>query len=108
MAFFIIKYISHPTAAGETFLVSDGVDLSTPDLIRKMVSYMNRYTRLVPVSVCLLKIIGRVLERISEFDRICGSPQVDISKTEHLLNWKRPVSQEAGLEKTVAWFLDDV
>ena len=108
LAHFIIKCISHPGAAGETFLVSDGVDLSSPDLIRKMGSYMNRSNLLIPVPVCFLKLTGRALGRRSEFDRLCGSLQVDISKTAQLLKWNPPVSQEAGLEKTVAWFLDDV
>ncbi len=105
---FIIKCVSYPGAAGETFLVSDGVDLSTPDLIRKMGSYMNRATLLIPIPVSFLELTGRALARRSELDRLCGSLQVDISKTAQLLKWNPPFSQEVGLEKTVAWFLDNV
>ena len=42
---FITTCLEHPAAANETFLVSDGEDLSTPDLIRRMARAMNRPAR---------------------------------------------------------------
>ncbi len=105
---FIIKCISHPAAAGELFIVSDGLDLSTPDLIRKIGSFMNRSARLLPLAVSLLKLSGRALGRTSELNRICGSLQVDISKAERLIGWHPPVSMDMGLENTVSWFLENV
>lgn len=105
---FIIECVVHPAAAGETFLVSDGVDMSTPELIRKMAFYMNHSARLIPVSVGLLKLGARALRRTAEVERICGSLQVDISKAVRLLGWHPPVSVDMGLEKTVAWYLKNV
>lgn len=105
---FIIKCVAHPAAAGETFLASDGVDLSTAELIRKMAFYMNCPARLIPVSVGVLRLSARALKRTAEFERICGSLQVDISKAERLLGWYPPVSVDMGLEKTVAWYLANV
>lgn len=105
---FIIECIAHPAAAGETFLVSDGVDLSTPALIRKMASCMGFPARLIPVSVGLLRLSARALSRTAEVERICGSLQVDISKAERLLDWRPPVSLDTGLQETVAWYLKNV
>lgn len=108
LADFITECIDHPAAAGETFLVSDGVDLSTPELVRKIAFYMSFKSRLIPVSVGLLRLGAKVLRKTAEVERICGNLQVDISKAERLLDWHPPVSMNVGLEKTVAWYLANV
>ncbi len=105
---FISACISHPAAAGETFLVSDGVDMSTADLVKIMCLYMDRSARLLSVPIWLLKTLGGTLGRKAEIERICGSLQVDISKAENLLDWKPPISVDKGMEKTVAWFMRNV
>ncbi len=102
---FIARCISHPAAAGETFLVSDGADLSTSDLIRKIGSCMHRSPVLLPVPVRLLKRAGGGLGKKTEIERLCGSLQIDISKTKELLGWKPPFSVGQGLAETVSWFI---
>ena len=101
----IICCINHPAAAGQTFLASDGMDLSTPDLIKKLASAMGKSHPIFPVPVYLLNLVSRILGKTLEVDRLLDSLQVDSSRTCELLKWKPPLSIEAGLLKTVEWYL---
>jgi nucleoside-diphosphate-sugar epimerase len=87
----------------ETFLVSDGEDLSTPELIKRIALHMGRPTRLFPVPVKLLQLGAKLTGKTAEVDRLCGSLQVDISKAKQVLGWKPPVSVDEGLGKAVEW-----
>lgn len=96
----IITCIDHPAAAGQTFLVSDGEDLSTPELIRKLAYAMGRPARLLPVPPALLRLGGKVTGKTREVDRLIGSLQVDISHTCETLGWRPPVSVDEALLET--------
>ena len=98
---FIITCLEHPDAANETFLVSDGEDLSTPDLIRRMARAMNRPARLFPVPVWALQAGASLLGKGDAVQRLCGNLQVDISKSRILLGWNPPVSVDEGLRRAV-------
>jgi len=98
---FIVTCLEHPAAANETFLVSDGEDLSTPDLIRRMARAMNRPARLLPVPVWALKAGASLLGKGDAVQRLCGNLQVDISKARSLLGWVPPVSVDEGLRRAV-------
>ena len=99
---FIITCLEHPAAANETFLVSDGEDLSTPDLIRRMARAMNRPARLLPVPVWALQAGASLLGKGDAVQRLCGNLQVDISKSRALLGWKPRVSVDEGLRKAMS------
>ena len=98
---FIVTCLEHPAAANETFMVSDGEDLSTPDLTRRMAHAMNRPARLLPVPVWALKAGALLLGKSDAVQRLCGNLQVDISKARSLLGWVPPVSVEEGLRRAV-------
>ena len=98
---FIITCLEHPAAANETFLVSDGEDLSTPDLIRRMARAMDRSARLLPVPKSVLMAAAAMLGKRDMVQRLCGSLQVDISKARALLGWNPPVSVDEGLRRAV-------
>lgn len=98
---FIVTCLEHPAEANETFLVSDGEDLSTPDLIRRMARAMNRPARLFSVPPGLLAITAALLGKSDLVRRLCGSLQVDISKSNDLLEWKPRVSVDEGLRRAV-------
>jgi len=102
---FIMCCLKHPAAAGETFLVSDGEDLSTPELIKRIAFHMGRSARLFPVPKKLLQLGGKLTGKTAEVDRLCGSLQVDISKAKRVLGWIPPFSVDEGLAKTVEWFV---
>lgn len=97
----IVTCLSHPAAANQTFLVSDGEDLSTVDLLRRLGSMMGKPARLMPVPVGWLKVGAQLLGKREVFQSLCGSLQVDINKTCTLLNWKPPVSVDEGLRRAV-------
>lgn len=97
----ILTCVDHPMAANQTLLVSDGEDLSTADLLRRIGKSLNRSTRLIPVPVSILIVASRLLGKSSIAQRLLGSLQVDISKTCTLLNWKPPVSVDEGLRRAV-------
>lgn len=100
----IVTCIDHPAAANQTFLVSDGEDLSTTELLKRMGGVLGKPARLLPVPVSLLKLGAAVLGKRDVAQRLCGSLQVDISKTRQLLGWTPPLSVDAALRKTAEDF----
>jgi nucleoside-diphosphate-sugar epimerase len=94
----------HPAAVGQTFLVSDGEDLSTPQLIRLIAEGMNRPARLLPVPVALLKAGGSLLGKRGEIDRLVGSLQVDSGYTQAQLGWIPPVPVASDICEMAQWY----
>ena len=99
---FIITCITHPKAANQTFLVSDGQDLSTTELVRCMAQAAGVYARLLPVPVWALQAGASLLGKGDAVKRLCGNLQVDITKARSLLGWVPPVSVEEGLRRAMA------
>lgn len=97
----IATCVDHPAAAGQTFLVSDGEDISTPQLIRELAEAMGRRPRLLSVPPGLLRTAGALTGRRAELARLCGSLQVDITHTRRTLNWEPPVPLREGLRRAV-------
>ena len=97
--------VYHPAAANQTFLVSDGEDLSTTLLLRRLGAALNKPARLVPVPEQLLMLAATVVGKGGVARRLCGSLCVDISKTRQLLGWSPPVGVDEGLRKTAEAFL---
>ena len=102
----IVTCIEHPAAANQIFLVSDGEDLSTSELLRRMGAALGRPARLLPVPSWLLETGAAMLGRKALARRLCGSLQVDIGKTRELLNWYPPLSVDESLRKTAEYFLE--
>ena len=95
----------HPAAANQTFLVSDDESLSTAALLRRMGEALGRPARLVPVPVTLLQMGAALLGKRDMAQRLCGSLEVNISKTREMLGWAPPVSVDEGLRRTAAHWL---
>jgi nucleoside-diphosphate-sugar epimerase len=100
----IVTCMTHPNAAGKTYLVSDGEDVSTPDLIRRISAASNRRALMLPVPVWMMRMAGRIIGRSDELDRLLGSLTVDISKIRSELNWYPPFTMEEGIRETVSWY----
>ncbi|MDP3109010.1 MAG: NAD-dependent dehydratase, partial [Hydrogenophaga sp.] len=98
----LITCIDHPAAANQTFLVSDGEDLSTADLLRRLGEAMNKPARLFPVPPALLQLGANLLGKGDMAQRLLGNLQVDISHTRNTLNWSPPISVDEGLRRAVA------
>jgi len=101
----ILTCIDHPGASNQIFLVSDGEDLSTTELLQRVGEALGTTARLMPVPAELINIVARLVGRRSLSQRLLGSLQVDISKTRELLDWSPPVSVDTALEKTAESFL---
>ena len=97
--------ISHPAAANQTFLVSDGEDLSTAGLLDHMALALGRPSKLITVPTALITLGAKLIGRSDISQRLCGSLRVDIKKTKDLLGWSPPVSVDEGLHQTAAHFL---
>jgi nucleoside-diphosphate-sugar epimerase len=97
----ILTCVDHPNAANQTFLVSDGEDLSTTDLLRKIGLALNQPVRLIPVPIKMLSFASSLLGKRAIAQRLLGSLQVDISKTRTLLEWSPSFSVDEELLSTV-------
>jgi len=100
----IATCLNHPAAANQTFLVSDGEDLSTADLLKRMGSAMGHPARLFNLPPRLLKLGAAVVRKPGIYQRLCGSLQLDITKTRQLLGWTPPVSVDEGLRRAAEGF----
>jgi len=95
----IVTCLKHPAAANQTFMVSDGEDLSTADLLRRMGEAQGTPARLFYLPLAALKFGATLIGKQGIYQRLCGSLQVDISKTSQLLDWTPPVSVDEGLRR---------
>ncbi|MEW6267176.1 MAG: SDR family oxidoreductase [Thermodesulfobacteriota bacterium] len=104
----ILACLNHPEAAGRTYLVSDGEDVSSPELIRRLARVMKRPARLLPCPPLVLRWAGRIMSRTDEVERLLGSLAVDDSLIRRELGWNPPYTLDQGLQETVEWFLSMV
>lgn len=100
----IVKCIDHPAANGGTYLVSDGEDLSSPDLVRRLARELGRPPRLLSVPVPWLRFAARLLGKSRELDRLAGSLYFDATAICGELGWTPPFKLDAALAETVRWY----
>jgi nucleoside-diphosphate-sugar epimerase len=105
LAHLLLHVLSHSAAAGKTWMASDGLDLSTPQLMAQIGAAMGRRVRLVSVPVGLLRLGGDLFGRDQEIARLCSSLTVDISETCQQLGWSPPLSVAEGIQRTVRWYM---
>lgn len=103
---FIETCLDHPAAAGQTFLISDGSDFSTPGLLRRLASAQGKKARLLPVPALLLLICAAAVGKRAVAQRVCESLQVDISKNREMLGWVPPIDVDIAMRRTANHFLD--
>ena len=93
---------SHPAAAGDTFLVSDGETISTADLVLYMSKGLNRKARLFSVPVWVLHIAAGLLGKVDKLEKLTGDLQINMSKTQQVLGWKPPVTVAESFRRMFA------
>jgi nucleoside-diphosphate-sugar epimerase len=94
----IVKCINHPAAANQVFLVSDGRDISTTELLKQCADQLGVNVVLLPIPQKLIEFGAAILGKRDIAQRLCGNLQVDITKTSKLLDWMPPVSVSDGLK----------
>jgi nucleoside-diphosphate-sugar epimerase len=101
----LVLLLTHPLAPGRTWMVSDGEDLSTPELIHRIGSAMRRRVRLLPIPVELLRLFGGLIGRKAELARLCGSLVVNVEPARRELQWSPPMTLDEGIARTVSAYL---
>lgn len=96
---FIAHCIKHPAAAGELFLISDGTDVSTADIVRSVASGMGRTARLIYVPVGAIRLGAKLLGKENMFSQLFGSLVIDSRKAHQLLDWTPPLGTTEALFK---------
>jgi len=100
----IATCIDHPNAKNQTFIVSDGEDLSTSELIRRLGKALEKSPLLLPFPPELLRLATKLLGKADIADRLLGSLQVDSNKIRQILDWTPPYTVDQGLQATADWF----
>ncbi len=100
----IHRCMTHPAAAGQTYLVSDDRDFSTPELIRSLAFAMDTTARLFACPPTLLRALAMLVGKGSAAKRLLGSLTVDISKVKGELAWTPPIGVASGMLATARWF----
>jgi nucleoside-diphosphate-sugar epimerase len=104
----VMVCIHHKSAVGQTFLVSDGYDLSTPELIRTLAKTMDLPAKMFSIPPSVLHAMGVVTFKKEAFSRLTSSLQVDITHTCQVLNWRPPESFLKAFSLTIDWYLRDM
>lgn len=100
----ILAALENPAAAGQTFLVTDGEDVSTPELIGRIARALGKRARLIRVPSGVLRLAARLTFQTARSRRILDSLAVDSGKIREKLGWKPPFTMDEGLRRTAAWF----
>ncbi|MFO7667160.1 MAG: SDR family oxidoreductase [Desulfobacterales bacterium] len=100
----IIACMNHPKAAGQTYLVSDGEDVSTPELVRQIAKALGKSPKLFYLPIFMLRLAGIITGKSQQIERLTGSLTIDSSKIRKELNWSPPFTMIHGLKQTAEWF----
>ena len=100
----IATCLTHPAAAGKTYLVSDGEAVSTAELISRITHALGKPSRLWPCPLGLIELAGRMTGKSDEIARLLGSLCIDSNRIRSELDWTPPYTLEQGLAETARWF----
>ena len=104
---FIILCIKHPRAANETFLISDGENLSTRSLVNLISQSLGKHSLLLPLPVWAMKFFGKLFGKKKEIDKLCDSLEVDISKAINLLSWVPKEDISRSIKEAVKYYQEN-
>lgn len=100
----LIACATHPAAAGQTYLVSDGEDVSTAALVEKIARALGRNNRSFHFPPALLRAVATLAGRSEQVDRLFGSLRVSNEKICGELSWSPPYTLNQGLRATADWY----
>jgi UDP-glucose 4-epimerase len=98
---FILLCCNHPKAANNIFLVSDGFDISTYELLKIMSIIAGTNNLMIPFPIWILKLVAYLLGRKSDFDKLSYNLRIDINKSRTLLGWSPPFSIQEEISKVM-------
>jgi nucleoside-diphosphate-sugar epimerase len=100
----LVACATSPEAAGQTYLVSDGEDVSTPQLIDAVANALHQPSRIFPVPIALMRAPAKLIGKSAAIDRLTHSLVIDSSKIRNELGWQPPYTMAQGLQATVEWY----
>ncbi len=100
----ISRCVTDDRAAGETFTVCDGDDVSTEELVKRIAQALGKKPRIVPVPERLMKLAGQLTGKAAQVQRLCNSLQIDSSHVCDTLRWKPPISMGNELARVAEWY----
>jgi UDP-N-acetyl-alpha-D-quinovosamine dehydrogenase len=104
----LILCATHPAAAGHTYLVSDGEEVSTPQLVQALAIALHKPSRVFPLPLVLMRNVAKLFGKSAAIDRLTQSLVVDSSKIRNELGWQPPYTIAQGLQATADWYLQSV
>jgi len=107
LAAFLIACAFHPAAAGRLFLIADGEDVSTPELLRLMAASMHKPSRVFPFPMPLLSAVAAAVGRRADLYRLAGSLRVDAASARTVLDWRPVTSLQVGVGEMARWFIGE-
>lgn len=96
--------LKHPAAANNTFLVSDGDDVSTPELVQRIAQALGKNPRLLLMPEWVMKLGGRLTGKSAQVQRLCSSLLIDSSKVRRILNWTPSCTMDEELAQVAKWY----
>jgi nucleoside-diphosphate-sugar epimerase len=102
----LVRCATHPGAANQTFMVSDGQDVSTRELVARLAQPLGRSALFLPVPELALRLAARLVRKEPALNRLLGSLELDSSKVRRTLEWKPPITLDNGLAATARWYLE--
>jgi nucleoside-diphosphate-sugar epimerase len=102
----LLRCVTHPGAANQTFMVSDGQDVSTRELVTRLAAAFGRRARFVPVPEGALRLAARLVRKEPTLNRLLGSLEIDSRKVQRTLEWQPPFTLNCGLAAAARWYLE--
>jgi UDP-glucose 4-epimerase len=104
----ICTLLQHRHPMSGVFLVADGEGISTAELVRRLAHMMHRPARLFALPAGALRALAALTGRNAELNRLCDSLVIDMSETRVRLGWSPPLTLDAGLRRTVEWYMQEI
>jgi nucleoside-diphosphate-sugar epimerase len=102
----LLTSTTNVNCAGQTFLVSDGDDLSTSELIKRIAAAMNRKSHLINIPEKLFSVIGTMMPPLRPIlGRLTGSLVIDSTRFRSVAGWHPPQTVNAGIKDMVSEYL---
>lgn len=104
---FILHCVQNPQAFNQIFLISDGKDLSTTELLQEAAKALEVPSRLLPCPVSVIRFGARLLGKSNIADRLCQSLRVDSTKAREQMRWVPPYTVQQGLRESAAMLMSN-
>jgi nucleoside-diphosphate-sugar epimerase len=88
-------------SVGRPWLVSDGLDISTTQLVQSIAAALDVPVRLFYVPRALIAAVAATVGRAGELERLLGSFTLDLCETRERLNWQAPMPMSEAIARAL-------